>query len=380
MSLRPINFPVWVDTSESLVQAYQNLKDVPRMAVDTESNSLYVYHEKVSLIQISSPQTDFIIDPLAIQDISILGELFGNEKQEKIFHASEYDILCLKRDFHFTFRNIFDTMIAARILGFTQVGLGFLLNKYFEIETNKKYQRANWGVRPLSQEMLQYAQMDTHYLFQLRDLLEKELISHQLADLAFEDFRNACAVQSHPNGNPNPTCWKIAGSTHIDSRQAAILNELCLFREHQAKKIDLPLFKVMPRELLLEVSLQKPATLEELQSCRHCTEKIVKRYGEGLLAAVAKGQTAPPLMRQRSSRPDDDFLARLDGLKEWRKNTAKQLKVESDIVLPRDMMEKIAAGSPSRLTDLKRLMAQSPVRYRKFGRSILSTLKKLENP
>ena len=115
--------PIWVDTPQKFAEAMAEFKDQPALAVDTESNSLYVYREQVCLIQISTPAKDFLIDPLSLPDLSSLGPLFSNPNQEKIFHASEYDFICLKRDFQFTFSALFDTMVAARILGVAQFGL-----------------------------------------------------------------------------------------------------------------------------------------------------------------------------------------------------------------------------------------------------------------
>lgn len=372
ITLKP---PSWINTSRSLIDAYAVLQSLPRIAVDTESNSLFAYQEQVCLIQISTPVIDYIIDPFEFSDLSLLGKLFENPNQEKIFHASEYDLLCLKRDYQFNFSNIFDTMIAARILGVPQVGLGSLLQNYFTISLDKKFQRANWGTRPLPPEMLDYARLDTHYLFALRDLLEQELVMHDLFDLAQEDFKAACRVQPHLNSNNQTDCWKVAGANHIDTRQAAILKELCLYRDAQAKKTNLPHFKVLPNELLFDLSAQKPASLEELGKIPHCSERIVKRHGEGLLKAIVRGETTPPLTRQRSPRPDEDYLVRIECLKNWRKTIAKQLKVESDVVLPREYVERIAAKNPKGCVELRELMSDAPVRYKRFGRLIIKALK-----
>lgn len=378
MDIAPCKPAVWVNTSQGLTEAFQALESQPRIAVDTESNSLFSYQEKVCLIQISSPDTDYVIDPFEFTDLSMLGRLFENPKQEKIFHASEYDLICLKRDYHFTFVNIFDTMIAARILGAAQVGLGSLLQKYFDVTLDKKYQRANWGLRPLPPEMLDYARFDTYYLFKLRDILEAELTAHDLFDLAQEDFINACNAEAHPNGNGQGEYWKLAGSSHTDTRQVTILKELCAYRDEQAKKADLPHFKILSNEMLVEISLQRPTTLDELSLVPHFSEKLVKRHGNALLKAVAKGETAPLVTRMKNPRPDDAFLARIDCLKEWRKNTAKKLEVESDVVLPREMLEKIASANPATKPELKNVMANSPIRYQKFGALILKELKKTE--
>jgi len=380
MDIVPLKQPTWINTPSSLVDAYTKLESQPRIAVDTESNSLFAYQEKVCLIQISSPEMDFIFDPFELKDLSLLGQLFKNPEQEKIFHASEYDLICLKRDYQFTFTNLFDTMIAARVLGAPQVGLGSLLQTYFNITLDKKFQRANWGMRPLPVEMLDYARLDTFYLFKLRDLLEAELIAHDLLDLAQEDFTSACLVKAHHSVNSQSDCWKVAGSNHIDPRHAAILKELCLYRDEQAKKADLPHFKVISNDLLLELSTQRPTTLDELRHIPHCTDRIVRRHGSGLLQAIARGETSQPVIRQKTIRPDDDFIARIESLKEWRKKTAKDLKVESDVVLPREMVERIAASNPTRAAELKKVMVDAPVRYKKFGRSIIKALKVEENP
>ena len=165
----------------------------PVVAVDTESNSLYAYQERVCLIQFSIPNQDYLVDPLALEDLSALAPLFNSSKIEKIFHAAEYDIIMLDQDFGFDFENLFDTMVAARILGWKAVGLGSILKDQFGIEVEKKYQRANWGKRPLSKDMLVYAQLDTHYLISLRERIKSDLENIGRWPLAKEDFQHAPA-------------------------------------------------------------------------------------------------------------------------------------------------------------------------------------------
>ena len=146
MSLPP---PVLVQTPTLWQKCLTSLRQHKQLAIDTESNSLYAYREQVCLIQISVPGYDYIVDPLALPSIDELGELMADPSVEKIFHAAEYDLLCLKRDFGYSFSNLFDTMLAARILGRKKVGLAAVLNQEFGIQVNKRYQRANWGRRPL---------------------------------------------------------------------------------------------------------------------------------------------------------------------------------------------------------------------------------------
>jgi ribonuclease D len=144
--------PVLVADAAALVTLAAELARHPAVAVDTESNSLHAYRERVCLVQFSTHGGDFIVDPIAVPDLGPLAPLFANPDQQKVFHAAEYDLLCLKRDYRFAIANIFDTMSAARTLGWPQVGLASILDARFGVTMNKKYQRVDWKRRPLSPE------------------------------------------------------------------------------------------------------------------------------------------------------------------------------------------------------------------------------------
>ena len=180
--------PPLILTEASLENLAKKLNRQEIVAVDTESNSLHAYREQVCLIQFSVPDADYLVDPMALSSLAPLGSFFNNQSIEKVFHAAEYDLICLKRDYSFEFRKIFDTMIAARILGRGEVGLSSILESEFNVHQDKRYQRANWGKRPLSAEQLSYAQLDTHYLIPLRNILHLELKNKNLLPLAEEDF------------------------------------------------------------------------------------------------------------------------------------------------------------------------------------------------
>lgn len=367
--------PVWIATAQDLRALTKYIADEPVLAIDTESNSLFAYREHICLVQLSTPAADYLIDPLAIQDLSPLAPLFANPSQLKIFHAAEYDVICLKRDYGFEISNIFDTMIAARILGEPQVGLGPLLTTYFGLQLDKRLQRADWGKRPLTPHMLDYARMDTHYLFNLKVLLEEKLIEADLLDLAVEDFHLVSQVSQsviEPNGN---SCWKVSGGAHLSSRETAILQSLCNYRDQYAQQVNLPHFKVLSNDLLIALSQQAPHTLQELQQVPGISERLMKKHAEGLLSAVAKGENATPPVRHHRQRPDKAFLARLNSLHDWRKTEGKKRKVESDVILPRDYMEKIATQNPSNLDELKELMIHTPWRYEHFGAEIFQLIR-----
>lgn len=346
----------------------------PVLAIDTESNSLFAYRERVCLVQISTPLTDYLVDPLALTDLSPLAPIFANRDQQKIFHAAEYDVICLKRDYKFEINNIFDTMIAARILGEPQVGLGSLLTTYFSIILDKRFQRADWAKRPIPPAMLDYARMDTHFLFALKAIMESKLVENELLELAIEDF-NLVSRVSQPVIEPNgKSCWKVSGANRINPREAAILQALCAYRDQYAQKVDLPHFKVLSNDLLVEISQRAPLTKEELSTVPGMSERLFKRHADGLLKAMEAGENATPPARQQRARPDPSMLLRLSALHDWRKELGKKLKVESDVILPRDYMEKIAARNPRDLAELKNIMAMLPWRYQQYGKTILGII------
>lgn len=378
MQSNPASRLVFVDKPAQLVSMVATLEQYPSISIDTESNSLYVYREQVCLVQISTLDHDFLIDTLAVQDLSPLAGIFADPNREKIFHASEYDVICMKRDYGFEFATLFDTMIAARILGEPAIGLASLLKSRLNIELDKKYQRANWGIRPLPKAMLDYAGQDSRHLFQLRVILEQELRAKNLMDLAQEDFLLACAVPAH-SANPNHNgCWKVAGSVRINPQEAAILQKLCEYREKEAMRQNLPPFKILSNEILVHLSQLHPQSIADMAEVKGMNERAQRKYGEDLLAAIRRGETAEPLRRPKKVRPDEPFLNRLNALREWRKNKGLELKVESDVILPRDYIELIASTNPKSANELSAFMKDIPYRSSHFGKEIIQVLRKQE--
>jgi ribonuclease D len=369
---QPLSPPVWVATQSSLGALEKDLSRQSSVAVDTESNSLHAYHEQVCLIQFSTPKTDFLVDPLALDDIASLGKIFANPAIEKIFHAAEYDLICLKRDFDFSVMNIFDTRWAVRVLGYPRDGLDGLLKEKFDIQVNKKFQKADWGTRPLSAEHINYARLDTHYLLPLKEMLEAELEQKGLLGLAREDFARACEVEI-PSGKP--MLWeRMANNNNFTPRELTILKELYQARERIAAELERPPFKVMGDKQLFDIARLTPQHLDELFGLGLSNRQVL-RWGRSILQAVEKGQVAPLIKPQQPERPDEAFLSRLEALKSWRKETGRQMGVESDVVLPRQLMELIAENAPRSMEELSGLLASSPWRMGRFGPQILKVVK-----
>ncbi len=366
--------PTWVDSQPALEEVAAALAQHPLVAVDTESNSLYAYREQVCLVQFSTPQSDYLVDPITLADCSALRLLFKNPAIQKVFHAAEYDIICLRRDFGFDFVNLFDTMIAARILGRSEVGLGAMLEAEFGVVVDKHYQRANWGQRPLTPAMLAYARLDTHYLLSLRERLLVQLQERDLWGLAQEDFERVCLSNGHNGDNDPEPFWRVTGAQDLEPHKAAVLRELYLYRDSQAQMLKQPPFKVLGNRALLEIAQTTPRFIQELDLLPGMSPRQVRRHGRGLLSAVQRGLAAEPPHRPQCKRMDDRTIQRMERLHNWRKRTAQAMKVESDVALPRDVLRAIAESNPGSLQQLAVLMATVPWRFQRFGEDIFHTL------
>jgi ribonuclease D len=369
--------PLKIQDQTAFESIIEEIKQEKTLAVDTEANSLYAYHEQVCLIQISSSQQDYIIDPLSIQDISDLGIIFGEPTIEKIFHASEYDLLLLYKCYQFEFRNLFDTMLAAQILGRKKLGLDALLEEMIGVQVNKKYQRANWGKRPLSDEMLQYAQIDTHYLIRIRSTLAAELEKKGLTPIAKEDFARACKVPQQDRKEKENPCWRINGAKQLPPKKAAVLLQLCQYRDQIARKKNLPPFKVLSSKTLFRLADTCPKNIKGLLKLDLPGKKNLQRHAEGLLSAIRSGLESDPVYPPTRARSNDSYLIREKELRDWRKGVARQMNVNSAVVLPRELLDAVASENPTTQEELALILKEVPWRFNKFGDEILSTLKQI---
>jgi ribonuclease D len=346
------------------------------LAIDTEANSLYAYREQVCLIQISISGRDYIIDPLALPTLDGLGELMADPAVEKIFHAAEYDLLGLKRDFGYTFTHLFDTMLAARILGWKKVGLASILKREFGVQVNKRYQRANWGRRPLSPEQIVYARQDTHYLIPIRDKLERELKEADRVTEAVESFSQIAAVTPTSRTFDPDSFWQLLnGRYQLVPQQQAVLRELYLFREREAQRRNLPPFKIMSNLTLIELAEALPHYLDEFQGIHGLTPRVINRYGKKLINAIRKGLRAkPPEPPPQQARPPESVLVRFDALHTWRKKRAAQRSVESDVIVSKKALWELAYRNPKTVADLANIKLLGDWQRNEYGQELLEIL------
>ena len=366
--------PFWVNTKSLLNQMVEDLAAQTRVAVDTESNSLHAYREQVCLLQFSSTTMDYLVDPFALTDLSLLAPIFANPNIEKVFHAAEYDLICLRRDFGFSFANLFDTMQGARILGYPAVGLDRLLGDKFAIKMDKRHQKANWAARPLTADQIYYARLDTHYLFNLRDVLEQELRETGRLEFALEDFRRACFLDEQRQKNNGGASWeRFSGRKDLTLRELTIISYLCKWRDKEAEKLNRPPYKVVMDDVFVVLAKNPPEQKVDL-SAVGLSEKQIKLWGEQILSAIRQGAEAPLVERKQFERKNDAVLRRLEKLKVWRKSVGLEMKVESDIILPKPYLGLLSENPPKTMDELRELMRDTPSRVDKFGVQILKTL------
>jgi len=233
------------------------------IAVDTESNSYYAYFNRICLIQVSADERDYIIDPFSVGNIEALGDIFSDAGIEKIFHAAPNDIAGLKRDFKFKVNNVFDTSIAAKMLGYKQLGLASILLEHFGISLDKKWQRYDWGRRPLRDEQIEYARFDTHFLIPLRHRLVAELEEKELLNAAREAFEKLCLQEVSEKHFRPGDFLHIYGAQSLDATGKRVLKALYLFREKEARRRDRAPFRILTNETLVRLALQRPKSIRD---------------------------------------------------------------------------------------------------------------------
>lgn len=336
-----------ITTPAGLAELAGRLRREPLLACDLEADSLHRYREKVCLMQFSIPGYSALVDPLAVTDLAALAPVMADPAIRKVFHGADYDIRSLHRDFGIEVRNLFDTMIACQFLGEKEVGLAAALKKRFGVELNKRFQKADWSERPLSPEMIAYAEEDTSLLIDFYRQLEAELRAKGRLAWVEEE----CAVLEGVRvaaREEGPRFLRFKGAARMEPRALAVLEELLSFRDQQAERLDRPPFKVLGGESLVELADKRPRNLKDLGAIRGLSERVVQRLGAGLLRAVAKGCDLPAAQLPRypfPSRPPRDprLEARLKRLKGWRERKAKELAIDTGVLANNALLEALAA-------------------------------------
>jgi ribonuclease D len=370
----------WIRNAEDLRALVDSLAGSKAVALDTESDSLHHYKEKVCLVQLATEAgASHLIDPLAFDDLSALAPLCADPGIVKIFHAADYDLTCLKRDFGFHFVNLFDTMIASRTLGLTEIGLDAVLLKYFQVIPGKSRQRDDWSERPLSPAQEAYAITDVRYLIPLRERLLADLRAMGREAWVLEECEAVAAI---PAGgrvfDPDGFLW-LKGSRQLDGRQLAVLRALYRDRERWAEAADRPVFKVLGNETLVHLALARPRTPESLRRIRGCSPYVLRKYGEGIFEAIAQGEALPesefPTYPESPRRHVSGIVQRRgERLKKWREAAAPRFGLDPGILLPQRLIDRLAEEGPADLEALAKVEGFRRWRAHTFGPEVLACM------
>lgn len=382
--------PLYVDTDPELVRLAHRLLGEAAIAVDTESNPLFAYRERLCLIQISTPLEDCIVDPLAGIDLDPLVPVFADPGILKIFHDAEFDVLMLKRSHAFEIGAIFDTKVAVASLGYPTVGLAPLLKTFYGVLLDKKLQRSDWGKRPLTDQQLEYASKDTRYLLPLAEKLRKELHEKGVLnclEVAAECRRLAGLIPEVRVFNPDEF-MKIKGADDLNGTQRRVLRELFVMRHEIADRLDRPAFKVLANEVLLRLARAQPQSEEDLRRQKIFSHRVREQHGAEVLATVRRAVRLAPLDEAKlprapgdiGSRLNDEQRATYDALRVWRKAAAASRGTDASLVLLRRTMFELSRlrPRPQNLDDLAASGLLEPWRVRHHGAGILRALNEVD--
>lgn len=346
----------YLDTLADVERFTSDIARTREIALDTEGASFHRFVDRVYLLQLSTRDRHAVIDPLPIGVPPGLGALLEDPAVEVVFHDADYDLRLLQQDYGWHVRHIFDTRVAAQLLGYTAFGLAALLERFFDVKLDKKHQRADWSMRPLTKDMLDYAAQDTRYLLQLRDHMASELERMGRAGWAREEFALLEGTR-WTDEEPGTSFLRMKGARDLSRRELAVLRELVPWRDGVAGTLDRATFRVLGNEQLLEIARSQPRTKEALGKIKGMPRVILEQRGADLLEAVRRALDVPDAELPKFPRAarwdrDPEFDARVSALKTARDAAAKRLALDPGVLCSRDRLEAVARRNPSSVEEV----------------------------
>jgi len=326
-------------TQQELTNLVSTVEQHERIAIDTEADSLHCYREKLCLLQLSIPKSDFVVDPLALSDLTALAAAL--KEKEIVLHGADFDLRLLRRSMGVLPARVFDTVVAARLLGQRQFSLAALVHRYFNVELPKGSQKANWARRPLPQRMLLYAVNDTHYLLDLAEKMEVELTERGRLEWFRQSCQRAIEQAALDRIREPDEVWRISGAGGLRGRPAAILRELWHWREKEAEAVDRPVFHILQNEELLRAASEFHAG--GTPDYRHFSPRRRDAFRTAAQRALEMKESEWPVMRRRfGARRTAEANERVEELRRRRDKVAAELELEPAFVAPRAALESIA--------------------------------------
>jgi len=370
---------LFVERQEAFDDLLPELAASGQLAVDTEAASFHRYSDRVYLLQLSSRARTLVVDPLAVTDLGRFGAVLADPEVEIVFHDADYDLRLLEREFGIRATKLFDTRVAAQLLDEPGIGLAALLEKYQGVTLDKRFQRADWSRRPLSEDMLRYAATDTMHLLQLRDVLAERLEAAGRTAWAAEEFALLEDVRWGPAEDEEPAWLRLKGAKALKPRELAVLRELHTWRDEQARRLDRAAFRVLNNEPMLAMARAMPAELEALKEIPGIGSETISRRGPQLLAAIERGRAIPDNRLPRLERPprrapDPILEARVERLKALRNRLAPKLGLQPGVLCPNGTLEAIARANPQTLEELAAVPELRHWQRREIGRELLAAV------
>ena len=328
-----------IASAGQLASLLPQIENVDRVAVDTEADSLHCYREKLCLLQIGLPSRDYIVDPLADVDLAPLCAAL--ESKEVVLHGADFDLRLLRRGLDFAARRIFDTVIAARLLGIREFSLTALVKRLFGVELGKGSQKANWARRPLPTRMLEYAMNDTHYLLPLADCLESQLRERDRLDWLRQSCQRAIEQAAVQRVREENELWRIRGSGSLRGREAAVLRALWQWREKEAEVADRPPFHILQNHELLNAAVAFASG--NVPDYGYFSSRRRQAFGQAAKCAMQSAESEWPVsLRRVGRRPGPETVRATEELRRRRDQAARELNIEPAFIAPRSTLEAIA--------------------------------------
>jgi ribonuclease D len=369
----------WIRSPEELADAARHLAACAAIALDSESDSLHHHVEKVCLLQIAADTGEvYLVDPLAFKDLSALAPVLADPGVVKVLHGADYDVSTLKRDFGFGFAALFDTMLAARLLGRRELGLQALCAAELGVTLSKDSQRDDWSRRPLTPKQEHYAAEDVRHLIALRARLHAALVER--GRLAWLDEECAAVAALEPAARrADADAWlRVKGASRLAPRALAVLRELHAWRERLAETTDVPAFRLMGTDTLLALAGAPPRDVPALLRLRGLSPFARRQAGE-LMAAVRRALELPAAAWPAFPRPPrpvipEDVQRRAKALRAWRAAEAARLELDVSVVLPQRLLDKVAEAAPRTPGELAAVPGLRRWRIDAFGPALLDAV------
>ncbi|MGM0454150.1 MAG: ribonuclease D [Thermodesulfobacteriota bacterium] len=381
------NFYHYIASESDLEETAAAIAEADVIAVDVEADSMFHFTERVCLIQMATETGCYIVDPLAVGDLSPMAPVFADPSIIKVFHGADYDVRSLYRDFYITISNLFDTELASRFLGYTHTSLDAVLHRHFDVALDKKFQKKDWSRRPLNDEMLSYAADDVRYLVALYHELKSALAEKERLEWVWQTCAALAGVRPDNNRNHGdeqaPLFLRVKGAGRLDQQSLAVLEQMLRFRYETARKKDRPPFKIISNKVLLELAKIKPDTASRLYGTRLLSEKQYHMYGQSLVAAICTGKQTPkdrlPVYPRKSrAHVSPAVTRRTKALKKWRDDKAKKLEIDPAMLVSKAAMQQIAEKVPKNLDELRAVEELKPWQIRAFGKQWLRLMEKTD--